>query len=556
MSVVVKYRDIPLDLQKNIVAFNATNWHQLLSQLSLTRLKTYDVTDIHYSTVEQNLWKLDGSYVSIPETDTKKILFWSTVVSADTAVAENQYEFSSYPSLIRIWNEFYTSPGIRFTFADPDYCSHLRINWFRDELLIETQDFYPDAKEYFCRNEVNLFNKIEVIFYSMSKPNRFLKLLDLFDGRTIDFTLEDIESLNVLEEIRIVPSDDSIPINTFDLSLLQNTDTDMDYIFQNRQNVDLYFNDELYGTFFIDNDNERTGKYKYHISAIDYKGILDTAIYYGGQYNNITAQELIDDILLNEPIPYIIDDVTAAQTLTGILKIQTKREALSKVLSACSSVCDDSRGDKLRIFKLDTSKTATRDENSVFIGTNKLKQIPSVTAVNVTAHEYSTESSQSDMFKGYLPVGTHMIQFEDSIDASATVTVSGATLVSKHTNYCVVTVSTAATVTISAYKLKDSPVIYRAENNLVRNGTPTNEKSLSNNTLISQDNVVNVLANMLQYYQSGASFSAKMLIEGQMVGDYLTATTDWLGTKTGFVEKMEYTLRTKQIGTVTQQTNG
>lgn len=565
MSLKLVYKDIPPGMNENLDSFSLTNYNEPLSSISLDRLKQTSRTRYNYATFEHNRWKLDGTFKGLRGDD---VLIWSTSLSAVSG--ERVYvsgsklylingtgdaSLASPPVLTKVWNGYYTTSGMSFTFDEETYCTHLRIKWYRDNTLLYDIDFYPDGPDYFCRQVVDLFNKVEITFYTLSKRNRFLKVIDILDGRSVEFTNAEISNINILEEMSLVSED--LPYNVLELGVLQKPE-DADYVFQFKQEMDVFFKDALWGKFFVQK-SERTGRNAYNVNLIDYKGLLDTSNFNGGIYENVTAQSIIDEILGTESnIPYVVDSVTANQVLSGYIPICTKREALLQVLLACVSVCDDSRRDYLEIFKLPNT-SHTFDENRTFIGTGNNTNIDPVTAIKLTSHNYVLSSTQETVYSARLGLGTYRVEFSEPILANPdNIIVTGAAIANVNTNYCDITVLEVGTVEIQAYVYKDSTNILISQNTYVRTGTPTNEVSFDNATLVTDANANAVLFALNGFYFKTEEFEAKVAINDidEKLGDNAIMSTDWSGNKSGRINRMEYSLRQKAIGRVKELVDG
>ena len=87
--------------------------------------------------------------------------------------------------------------------------------------------------------------------------------------------------------------------HTLDLSLKRTEDTE--FIFQKRQPVLVYKDNELDGQFFVES-SERTSENVYDIQCHNYTGILESNKFYGGIYFNVSAEDIIDEIFAGEQI--------------------------------------------------------------------------------------------------------------------------------------------------------------------------------------------------------------------------------------------------------------
>lgn len=551
-GVYLKYIDVSPDLKDSLSNYSTTNVNGSLSTISLAELKKTQPAQINYATFERNYWKLDGTYRGITGQST---LIWGADVSSGaenrvyvagtTLVLNNavQSTFTYKPTLTRQWDGYQTAPGVYFIFYGPAYCSSLNIKWYRDSTLLYDKDYYPISQVFFCEQRVELFNKCVITFNAMSAINRFLKVVDIWDGQVVEFYNKDIRSLSILEELNT--TSEEIPMNVMELKLSHKID-DLQLVFQSKQVMEAYFNDTLYGKYFV---NKSSGTYD--VSLHDYIGLLDLIPFRGGYYNNVTAGSIISSILSGENFDYTIDNYTNNFTLTGIIEPCTKREALAQVLFATQSVADDSRSDKLNIYQNPATAKTVLPEKTFLSGSNDLIDSP-VTEVALTVHNYKLSAETEELFSSDLVAGTYTIEFNDVISTS-TATISGGTFTTLAATYCVISVASAGTVTISAKIYEDNSIIKTATNSVVPSGTPTNVVSYTDKTLVSLSNADTVLAGLLNHHKRNNSYEAKIVFTNEKLGDTITLTTNKNETRTGIATKLNFKLRKKQIGTITEE---
>lgn len=536
------YKDIAPGAKDDISEINTLEANTSITNLPLLKEDLFEHTN--YATLEQNQWKLDGTYKGIIEQCTP---FWSTQVCADDAT-DGRYYFAAPITLTRIFTSKHTSSGVSFIFDNPDYCNYLNIKWYNDDVLVADRDYYPNSWDFYCQQTVELFNKVEITFYSMSAPNRFLKVFTIDDGVNRKFTDEDIFSLSILEEMSLISEE--LPINNLNTTIKRNSN--IDYVFQKKQPLLAYFNGNLYGTFFVDT-GEQVSKDNYEISAQDYKGILEDSIFYGGIYDGVTVRTILDEIFEGEKFTYTIEDAIADFVLYGHIPICTKREALAQVLFASCSVCSTARSSTVDVFTL---KDDCKDIPSEHIYTGgSIKSDKIVTSVKISIHNFVKASSLSEVFKGDVVQGTNVIEFSEPIDASA-VTVSGATLTAAYANYCIVEATAAVTVTIKAYVYTDSITTKTLYNDNINQGTTTNEVEIKDATLVSTSNADSVLLNVYEHYMKNKTLECEIIVEDDRCGDMRVLQTEWSGAQKGRIEQLEYDLRRKTIGSVVQRING
>lgn len=542
MSIKIIYKDIVPNGKDDISNIAVSEINNNLCNIEL--LKKENNQSLHYATLEYNQWKLDGTYKGLTNNN---LGYWSTQISSDINT-NNKYMFENPITITRIFKNKHTSVGLSFIFADPDYCNYLNIKWYNDNTIVSDVDFYPNTSEYYCQQNIDIFNKVIVTFYSMNKANRFLKIFAMDDGVNRVFTDSDIYSITILSEMSLISEE--LFNHELDITLKRTENTE--FIFQKRQPMLVYHNDELDGQFFVESSN-RTSKDIYEIKLHNYTGILESNKFYGGIYFNVPAKNIINEIFTGESIKIDIDNDTANTILSGYIPITTKREALAQVLFACCSVCDTMRTDKFRIFKLNNKLTNIPSER-IMQGGN-IKTSDKVTKVTVQSHTYSVEDKITEIYKGTVFNGLNTIEFSQPVDIE-TVTISGAEIVNCYNNYCIINSNKDTDIIISGKVYKDNTSSKELIDTDVILGTTTNEYTVTNATLISNSNIDNVLLNVFNYYKLNNKLETGMIFENEKIGDNIMLHTDWSGDKKGYIEQIEYDIRNKKIGKVVQRIYG
>lgn len=550
MSVKVIYKDIVPSGKDDISNIQVSEINSNIANTEL--LKVENNQSVHYATLEKNQWKLDGTYKGLTSNN---IGYWSTQISNDEPaektvddITYNLYMFDTPITITRVFENKHTSVGLSFTFADPDYCNYLNVKWYNDDVEVYNRDFYPNSSQYYCKQNVEVFNKVEVTFYSMNKANRFLKIFAIDDGVNRTFNDSDIYSITILSEMSLIS--DELFNHTLELSLKRTEDTE--FIFQKRQPILVYKDNELDGQFFIES-SERTSENVYDIQCHNYTGILESNKFYGGIYFNVLAKDIINEIFTGEQIKVNIDEDTANTVLSGYISITTKREALSQVLFACCSVCDTMRTNEFNIFKLAHTTTEISADRIFMDGS--VKTTDKVTSVVITAHSYTVADESSEVYKGNVSTGLNTIEFSNPVDAS-TVSVSGATLVNCYNNYCIVNATSDTEITITGKIYNDNTSTKQMIDDNVILGATSNELSITDATLVSSLNVNEVLLNVFNHALLNSTLECDMVFEDEKIGDNVVLHTEWSGDKTGRIEQLEYDIRSKKIGKVVQRIGG
>ena len=341
----IEYKDISLTASED----SAISWTQKEAFSNWELLKQSGVAFKKFATLEDYLWKLDGSFENFPVSpESENFGLWSKELSdangAFTTPIDLEISFSNYESCV----------GITFNFSTltDDYPTEISIKWYQNDTLLSEKDFISDKSQFFCENSVTNFNKLIITFLKMSKPYRRLKIEQLVYGVVRNFGDDELRNLSVLEDVSL--TSEELKVNTLDFTL--SNKSLIDFIFLKKQPLTLTRNGELIGTFFIDT-SKRKSKTLYDISAVDYIGVMDKIPFVGGTYTNVVASELIASIMGD--IPYELDENLVSKTLSGTLEPCTKREALLQVAFAICAVVDTARSSKVKIFKRSTSKKGT-----------------------------------------------------------------------------------------------------------------------------------------------------------------------------------------------------
>ncbi len=477
MSVRLVYQDIAVGADEDAAVTSETA--QPFSDLTTLPFGTAESALI--ATLERNQWKLDGKHTLL---GARKVGFWSLTAS------DANGRFASPPPAIQIsFDEQYTSMGLYLSFdqATGEYCNDLIIQWFRGDTLLDSAEYHPGQVDYFCERSVVAYNRIVIQFLGTSLPNRFARVNKIQFGVTRTFRRDELRRVKLVEEADIISS--SVAINTLDYEL--DSKQNVEYMFQLKQPVYAYDNDTLIGVYYIDGFS-RTGQSIYSVSCIDAIGVLDESNIGAKMLNGYSAKTLLEEILDGH---FVLDLDAALQsaTLTGYLPTCTRREALQQVAAALCAIVDTSGTDAVRVYKLNTTTPAPIPAERTYMG-GKVDTDAIVTAVQVTAHSYSTTGSGSD-----------------------TVEVDGTTYY-----------HTAAVTTIS------NPAVTATDKQ--------NVVEVKEATLVNPSNVAEVAQHVYDYYMRRNTHSVKIIMAGEKPGDYVETLTPW-GTKMqGHIARMDITL--------------
>lgn len=456
---------------------------------TLAQLQQYNLNFPNYANpCELYSVVLDGTAEAFPSVPEQANLgLWSEQISNDDGTFTE-------PIVLTLTSEGqYSSQGFTFTFDTYNqiYPTHINIKWFRyaEGTMTELSpdggvDFYPNNAFYFCRNFVENYNKVVITFYALNMPKNRLKLRVIDYGYGTFFYGDELRGVKLIQEID--PISTQISINTADFTL--DSKTDMEYSFQVKQPLSVYFNGELKATTFV-KKSTRKAKRLWSIQSEDYIGLLDSIPYYGGIYTNKNAIELLTDIFTVAKVPYSIDDVFADAVVTGYIPFTTCRDALMQVAFAIQAVVDTSNSEVVKVFALEDDVKQTVPLNRIMQGQN-FADDETVTGVEVAVHSYKPITETLDVYDAS-ESGTGQNIFVKFSEPLHDLSITNGEIVSRGTNYAVINANSGCILRGQKYehttqtRRKNNPVVLASEIEKI--------VAIDNATLVSQYNIDKII---------------------------------------------------------------
>ncbi len=481
---------------------------------------------------------LDGS-LEVPPDDPKYALVSDSLSSA----TDGSFETPLVLALTATGQ--YTSQGITLVFDEPSnrYATALSIKWYRGDTLLSEKSYTPDSPNYFCANKVENYNKLIISFTAMNMPRNRLYLTDILYGTVRNFGRDEIENFSLLQEVE--PVSETVSINTVNFTLKKQSD--VDFIFQEKQPVYTYFDDTLVQTTFITH-YERNSDKTYDIESEDYISILDDSPFDGGMYSEKNAADLIGEMLTPLKVEYEIADSLKTATLTGYLAISSCREALNQIAFALGAVVDTSYSDKVKLYKLSDTVAGTLNSTNTFSGQSTTFR-DKLTELRLTAYSYVTGSTDYTAYKAAdSGTGTNItVTFPEPLHS---LSITNGTIVSQGVNQAVITANANCVLTGKKYDKTQTVVTKR--NPLVLAGDKENVVELKDFTLVNRTNADALATAAYNYYSARREISEKILVGDLTVGDKVTQEYDYMDDVTGRIVSMKYNVSgTAKVAEVT-----
>lgn len=490
-----------------------------------------------YATLEHNFFVLDGSMEEFPDEPDNLVYF-----SKDFVQTNNNYQYAGTElyagddldgpvddvytpqSIVINFTENHTSYGITLYFLN-EYPTEIRVIWYDLAGVVKSQKvFYPDSVVYFCKNQVEEYRRIEIIFLR-ALPYHNVKLQHIKYGTTITWGADTIKSGKLVNDTD--PTSDKIKTDKLTFSFvdaneefnLGNADG-LHKTFQRNQQMRPY---EMVsgkkiplGTFFL--DDVSTTKNVSKMSAFDYKGKLSNTDFKEGKiYSGELAGSIIDKIMEAAGIAdYIVDEETSNTPLYGTLKIQTCQKALREVLFACGSIINTSHRTGIEIRKYNRTVTSKIGRDRKFSTTYEIDKY--VSDVSVKYKTWVLDEDSSEITKGTYGVGTHIIQLTSPAANFAT----NAGVIIKQTPYYIV-LSIAAEVrtdvVVSGQKYISEELAITSSIEHIKSGESRNTKTFTG-TLLNFESAKLAAERLLDYYQLQQIIKTKHLADDEKAGDW------------------------------------
>lgn len=504
-GVAIRYGDVAPEAKENFIP----ETEDKASFVNLAQLQQYNLNFPDYANpCELYSVVLDGTasaFPSVPEN--ANLGLWSEQIS-------NEDGTFTEPIVLTLESAGqYSSQGLNLTFDTYNqiYATQLSIKWLRitDEGITELdeKEYNPDNAFYFCRNQVENYNKVIITFYSLNMPKNRLKLRVIDYGYGTYFYGDELRNVKLIQEIDPISSE--IAINTCDFTL--DSKTDMEYSFQAKQPLSVYFNGELKATTFV-KSSKRQAKRLWQIQSEDYIGLLDSVPYYGGIYTNAKAVDILDDIFAVAKVPYSIDADFADATVTGYISYTTCREALMQVAFAIQAVVDTSNVDCVNVYALDDEVKQTIPLSRIMQGQNFTDE-ETVTGVEVTAHSYKAITETVEVYNA-AESGTGTNIFVKFSEPLHDLSITNGTIVQEGTNYAVI--DAKANCILAGQKYEHTTQTRRQDREDVGANTIEKVVAVDNATLVSTGNVDVVLGKCFDWLIRTNTTNLK-IVEGKHV---------------------------------------
>lgn len=299
----------------------------------------------------------------------------------------------------------------------------------------------------------------------------------------------------ILYEVKALRSD-SLEANSLTVTVFSNDKAIMG--FAKNDKVEYFRDGRRVGVYYLQTV-ERVGSAAYTLSALSALGRLITMRHVGGIYTGQTVAEVVPQIC--GPVAVMIESVYASRKLYGYLPYsnpdtrtgngRSARDNLSQVLFAIGASLGTDENGVMRVEKLWDGVSAAVTADQINEDSCSTVYETPVSAVEITEHQWVKSQDTVTLFEGTAEDGT-LVTFEDPAHS---LTAEGFTITEQGDNYAILSAGTG-TLTGKGYNH-----LTRIVRRTVTDGAEENVVPVSDATLVSLTNSVDVAKRMADYYR-------------------------------------------------------
>ena len=299
----------------------------------------------------------------------------------------------------------------------------------------------------------------------------------------------------ILYEVKALRSD-SLEANSLTVTVFSNDKSIMG--FAKNDKVEYFRDGRRVGVYYLQTV-ERVGSDAYTLSALSALGRLITMRHVGGIYTGQTVAEVVPQIC--GPVEVMIESVYASRKLYGYLPYsnpdtktgngRSARDNLSQVLFAIGASLGTDENGVMRVEKLWDGVSATITADQINEDSCSTVYETPVSAVEVTEHQWVKSQDTVTLFEGTAEAGA-LVTFEEPAHS---LTAEGFAITEQGDNYAILSAGTG-TLTGKSYNH-----LTRIVRRTVTEGAEENVVTVSDATLVSLTNSVDVAKRMADYYR-------------------------------------------------------
>lgn len=485
---------------------------------------------------------LDGKSLPLPDDDSENMGLWSNVPSNSLKSFGNDEDILPFIDIIS--DEVLSTNAIGFEFDKYNnvYATHVTVDFlkynstFSKYDIVSSDDVYPDNPLYFYKKLIIGYDRIKIRFFKLNTPNVRLKLRSIKFGFQSEILGNRIKNIKISQKIN--PISTNIPISSSDISL--SSVLEIQENFSVREIMKIYNNDTLIGKFFISEAN-KINKSQWNIRVVDYISLLDTNDFVGGIYENKNAGELLTEIFESANVPFSISESLSEKTVSGYIPYTSCRNALQQVLIAIGAFATTAYSQNVDIIEIDETISAEIPLSQIMTG-QSVDTETELTELEIYMHKYEETLDETSLFKSDTVTNFVKIIFSEPIHS---LSITNGEILESGTNYAIINCQNECELVGKKYKHTQTAKSIKKDGYIIS----PNKKTISEATLISIDNIDNVLNLCYNYLRRNNSAKSKIVEKNTILnlGKNYSVDTEMIGTITGTLIEQSFNLNSGKI---------
>jgi hypothetical protein len=397
---------------------------------------------INIATLEENYFKLDGSFVTTPnDLSPAYLLGWWSLSQSD---ANRVFEHN--PVIQITFLNLHSSLGGEIFFDDVggSYCESFKLTWLYNSTVIMEKLVEGNTKpRHYVDIPVANYNRMLIELIRTDKPFRYARVTEVNFGGEEIFNGDNLVKAEILEEVD--PSCSTLSINTLKFTVLNENQRfnminpeGVYSLLQRRQQIVAQTGIKLpngntewipLGGYYLSHWENSTGLTA-TLEATDAFGLMDkTTFNTSPMWINEPVENVLSYILADAgTFPHTLGQGFEGETITGYIPIMSHREAIQCVLMSIRACIRDNRNGTFEIFRPDYANISKVIDYTTIIGTPKISQLPLITSVAVTDYTYEPGIETEELYNSTFDVdGTIelVIPYKASPATNVTATLTG-----------------------------------------------------------------------------------------------------------------------------------
>lgn len=480
---------------------------------------------------------LDGNCLPIPqessdEIDTSGINIgvWSEAVADETGA------LATAPTIVLESAAEYKLHGLTLVFdaINDIYPTSVTVAWYKGAEKLSEESYSCAASELSIQHYEETCDKIVIMLNALNTPLVRAKLRGVIYGQNIVIEGRDINSVQVTQEV--CPLSTTLPISTAEMTFLNTAGADYD--FAERQDLVIYNDNKMIGKYFIEEATRLTKK-QWRVMAYDYIGLLDSVDFVGNLYYGKTAKVVADEIFSAAGVKYTMSDELAEKQVTGFIPYTTCRKALQQLLFAIGGFARTAYSETVDLLPVSTTiRESIPMAGRILLGTQSVKTETDVSEIELVSHKYVNDfPNMKTLYTVEEDVENAKIMFSDPVEPASLYLskddeqVDGG-IIEKGVNYAILTAPAGSV-------LKGIIYLHETSSKTVTNTKghiwKSNKKTISDATMVGQNNLDEALARCYDYLTRTKTVSSKVVEADPvlMVGEQYEIETESWGKLTG-----------------------